>query len=139
MKKMFITTIALAALCTAAIAHPAPPVGVDEPVQSSYLGIPTDRKLDTEMIVHGWVLCIAQSYAERLLLAEKAGLKAAHDAYVALKNEQMCGQFASMRVILESLLPLSGGYTAYEARVELSGVWANAFVIDVEGITLELK
>jgi hypothetical protein len=111
------------------------PAGSDPtPSLISPVTLPPDYKLDTEMVVRNWVLCVSQSFAEKLVHARETGADAALKAYDELKTAKSCGQFAELRVILQAPLyatsiDTGGDARAFEALVNLAGSWASAFVV----------
>jgi hypothetical protein len=91
-------------------------------------------ELDTEIVVHNWVLCISQSVAEQLVEAREESVEKAWSAYGALSEARKCGRFAELRVILQEPLYRSAADSGYDARifgalVSLSDNWASAFVV----------
>jgi hypothetical protein len=91
-------------------------------------------ELDTEMMVHNWVLCVSQAVAEQLVQAREEGAESARSAYESLKQERKCGQFAELRVILQQRLYTSAAESGHDARifgalVNLADNWASAFVV----------
>jgi hypothetical protein len=107
----------------------------DEPAPiATGIGAPILYTLETEMVVHNWVLCVSQPLAEQLAKARDAGPESARSAYASLAGERVCGQFPELRVILQQSLyesPRDAGYDArvFGALVNLSGDWATAFVV----------
>ena len=90
--------------------------------------------LETEMVVHNWVLCVSQPLAEQLVHAREAGVENALHAYAGLASSRSCGQFPELRVILRDPLYASAADAGYDARifaalVNLSGDWASAYVV----------
>lgn len=93
-----------------------------------------DYALETEMVVHDWVLCISQPLAEQLARAREGGVETARHAYDGLASARSCGQFPELRVILQERLYMSPAESGYDARVfgalvNLSGDWASAYVV----------
>jgi hypothetical protein len=93
-----------------------------------------DYVLETEMVVHNWVLCVSQPLAEQLVRAREAGVEPARLAYAGLASARSCGQFPELRVILRESLYVSAAELGYDARVfgalvNLSGDWASAYVV----------
>lgn len=91
-------------------------------------------KLDTERIVRNWVLCISQPLAETLVQARASGIEQAQKAYDQLAAAKACGRFGELRVVLKQSIYASAAASGYDARVfgaevNLSGAWANAFVV----------
>jgi hypothetical protein len=127
----------VAALTLAAPAWAAAPdaLPAEEPAPTATgVGAPIDYALETEMVVHNWVLCVSQPLAEQLAKARNAGPESARSAYTSLAGERACGQFPELRVILQQSLyesPRDAGYDArvFGALVNLSGDWATAFVV----------
>lgn len=98
------------------------------------IGAPIDYALETEMVVHNWVLCVSQPFAEQLARARDTGPEGARSAYAALASARSCGQFPELRVILQKRLYSSAAGSLFDARVfgalvNLSGDWASAFVV----------
>jgi hypothetical protein len=90
--------------------------------------------LETEMVVHGWVLCVSASGAEELARARAQGIENARATYASLSDTRACGQFSELRVILRERLYESGVESDHDARafgalINLSGDWAAAFVV----------
>jgi hypothetical protein len=90
--------------------------------------------LDTEMVVHNWVLCVSAPIAEQLARARTSSIDEARSAYADLSSARSCGQFAELHVILRERLYASaddGGHDTrvFGALVNLSGDWASAFVV----------
>jgi hypothetical protein len=90
--------------------------------------------LETEMVVHNWVLCVSQPLAEQLVRAREVGVENALQAYAGLANSRSCGLFPELRVILRNPLYSSAADAGYDARifgalVNLSGDWASAYVV----------
>jgi hypothetical protein len=93
-----------------------------------------DYALETEMVVHNWVLCISAPLAEQLARARATSLDEARSAYADLAGAKSCGQFPELRVILRERLYSSASGSEHDTRVfgalvNLSGSWANAFVV----------
>jgi hypothetical protein len=91
-------------------------------------------ELETEMVVHNWVLCVSESVAEQLVRAREEGMETALSAYDSLKEERKCGQFAELRVILREPLYKSAAESGHDARVfgalvNLADNWAAAYVV----------
>ena len=98
------------------------------------ISVPIDYALETEMVVHDWVLCVSQPLAEQLARAREAGPDSARTTYADLAGARSCGLFPELRVILQQPLYVSSGDAGYDARVfgalvNLSGDWASAFVV----------
>jgi hypothetical protein len=90
--------------------------------------------LETEMVVHDWILCISASGAEELARARaEEGIASARAAYASLSETRACGQFPELRVILRERLYEGAGpghdARAFGALINLSGDWAAAFVV----------
>lgn len=93
-----------------------------------------DYALETEMVVHNWVLCVSQPLAEQLVRAREAGVGPARQVYEGLASARSCGLFPELRVILRESLYVSAAELGYDARVfgalvNLSGDWASAYVV----------
>ena len=86
--------------------------------------------LDTEMVVHNWVLCVSAPVAEKLARARTSSAGEARSIYAELSSARSCGQFPELHVILRERLYESGDDTrVFGALVNLSGDWASAFVV----------
>lgn len=130
---------AMAGVCFAAPAAwaAAPSAGIETemPMPEAVSAAPaTIYELDTEMVVHDWVLCISQSVAEQLVHAREESIAAGLSAYESLTHERKCGQFAELRVILQESLYASKAESGFDARVfgalvNFSDNWASAFVV----------
>jgi len=114
----------------------AAPVGIesDVPMPKMAAAPANIYELDTEMVVHNWVLCVSQNVAEQLAEAREAGTAEALAAYAGLQHEKKCGRFAELRVILKTPIYKSAAGAGYDARVygalvRLSDNWASAFVV----------
>jgi hypothetical protein len=128
-----IVALTLIAPAAWSAAPDALPVEEPTPVVTG-ISAPIDYALETEMVVHDWVLCISQPLAEQLARAREAGPESARSAYADLAGARSCGVFPELRVILQQPLYVSGGDAGYDARVfgalvNLSGDWATAFVV----------
>ena len=73
-------------------------------LSSPGLAPPIDYSLETEMVVHNWVLCVSQPLAEQLAKAREAGPESARSAYADLAGARSCGKFPELRVILQQSL-----------------------------------
>ncbi len=94
---------------------------------------PLEYQLGTEMVVRDWVLCISRTVAESLVKARAAGVEEALAAYTDLKASKSCGQFSRLRVVLHKSLYASAAddnAQVFSAAVNISGHWANAFVVE---------
>ena len=99
------------------------------------LNAPLQYELGTEVVVHDWVLCVSQAYAETIARARARGADQARTVYSDLAAAKSCGQFPEMHVILhEPVYPdangVGGGAQVFSAAVSLAGRWANAFVVE---------
>lgn len=106
----------------------------DAPARSAAASPIVDYALDREIVVENWVLCVSQRFAEDLVHAREAGPDRAMEAYAGLKAGRSCGQFAELRVILQKRLYELSAASGHDARafsalVNLSGSWANAYVV----------
>lgn len=127
----------VAACMIASFAWAAAPVGIETemPVPEGVASTPARiYELETEMVVHNWVLCVSRTVAEKLVHAREEGADQAWSAYATLKEARKCGQFAELRVILQEPLYVSATESGYDARVygalvSLADNWASAFVI----------
>jgi hypothetical protein len=124
---------AAAILALGSVAFAAAPgdidIDADIPSQTAL-----DYALETEMVVHDWVLCVSQPLAEQLARARAVSLADARSAYAELANARSCGQFPELRVILRERVYASAPDSGHDARVfgalvNLSGDWASAFVV----------
>jgi hypothetical protein len=91
-------------------------------------------RLDTEMTVHNWVLCISADRAESLAKARGEGKAKGAAVYADLQAAKACGLFPEMQVILqqpihEPAAALSTDGHVFGALVKFSGQWARAFVV----------
>ncbi len=98
------------------------------------VSLPPDYKLDTEMVVRNWVLCISRSFAEELALARQTSADAALATYNDLKAAKSCGRFSQLRVILQEPvygdeMGAGGDAMVFQALVDLAGSWASAYVV----------
>ena len=94
---------------------------------------PLDYQLGTEMVVRDWVLCVSQSFAETLARARATGVEEALAAYSDLKASKSCGQFQQLSVVLRKSLYASASEDnaqVFSAAVNISGHWANAFLVE---------
>lgn len=114
----------------------AAPVDEDPspPAASAEISVPPGYALDTEMVVRNWVLCVSQSVAEDLVRARETSVAAALKAYDDFSTAKSCGQFAELRVILQTPLYAASiapgrDAQAFEALVNLTGSWASAYVV----------
>ncbi len=105
----------LASQTWAAAPDSIPVAAVPEaPGQSSGL----NYALETEMVVHDWVLCISASGAEELARARTESLETARATYANLSGTRACGEFPELRVILrEKLYEFRHGFGARLARL----------------------
>ncbi len=99
------------------------------------LNAPLQYELGTEVVVHDWVLCVSQAYAETFARAWASGADQARAAYSDLAAAKSCGRFPEMHVILhEPVYPgandAGDGAQVFSAAVSLAGRWANAFVVE---------
>jgi len=137
LRKSLAVMAALGAACALSLpARAAALVDADpaEPALRSEIAVPGDYALDTEMVVRNWVLCVSQSVAEELVRARETSVAAALKAYDDLRTAKSCGQFAELRVILQTPLygaavDAGGDAQAFEALVNLTGSWASAYVV----------
>ena len=94
----------------------------------------TVYELDTEIVVHDWVLCVSQALAEELVRAREESTEKAWMAFASSKEAKTCGQVAELRVILQERLYVSAATSGHDARafgalVNLTGFWASAYVV----------
>ncbi len=127
----------VAALATPTGAFAAASDVIDEPTPSPAFAAPVtvnDFQLDTEMVVHGWVLCISENSAEKIVKARDGGIDEAIAAYADLKALKSCGQFPELHVILHEPVYQSDPNVDVDARVfaasvNIGGGWPNGFVV----------
>ncbi len=104
------------------------------PKPAPALIVPLEHQMDTEMVVRDWVLCVSQAFAETIAKARAIGPAEALAAYSDLKASKSCGQFSELRVVLHKPLYAADGTQeaaqVFSAAVNISGRWANAFVIE---------
>lgn len=91
-------------------------------------------KLDTEMTVKNWVLCVSERGAESLVKAREESREKGDAVYASLRDGKSCGLFPEMRVILQQSLYEPAPAAAYHARVfdaliQFSGQWAKGYVV----------
>lgn len=128
---------AIAGACLVApLAWAAAPVGLEPepPVPDAAAAAPAIYDLDTEMVVHNWVLCVSRAGAVELVQARQEGVQSAWSAYEALAEARKCGRFAELRVILqEPLYSWTAGSgddaRVFGALVHFADDWASAFVV----------
>ena len=127
-----------AALVVACLASPAWAAAPEEIIASPALeglasGPGKIYELETEMVVHNWVLCVSQAFAEDLVRAREESAEKAVAAYIGFVETRGCGLFPELRVILRERLSAAAG-AGYDARafgalVNLTGDWATAYVV----------
>lgn len=93
-----------------------------------------DYSLDTEMVVHHWILCVSQTVAEELAEARAVSPEKARATYSALEKARTCGRFPELRVILRERVHVSAPGSDQDARVfkalvNLEDQWGSAFVV----------
>ncbi len=130
---------AVAGACAAVPgAWAAAPVGIETELPSADVAVTAPPaslyKLDTEMVVHNWVMCISAAVAEQLARAREQGVDQALSAYEGLREERKCGRFAELRVILQEPLYRSAAESDHDARVfgalvSLADNWASVFLV----------
>jgi hypothetical protein len=129
--------VVVAALAAPSLASAAPGI-TDEPALASGgaaagLGPRADYALDTELVVHDWVLCVSRAMTESLVSAHNDGRRAAARVYADLNAARACGRFAELRVILRERIASAtraGNDTrAFAALVRVADDWATAFVV----------
>ena len=96
--------------------------------------VPTDFELDTELVVHDWVLCVSAASAEAIGRARARGVEEALATYADLKAQKSCGQFPELRVILREAIYRSGpdadrDIRVFGASVNIGSSWPSAFVV----------
>lgn len=100
---------------------------------TSTLISPLEYRLGTEMVVRDWVLCVSRGFAETLAKARAAGVAEALAAYAGLSSSKSCGQFSQLTVVLHESLNASATANVdaqvFSAAVNISGHWANAFLV----------
>ena len=127
----------VAACAVPALAFAAAPVGIEPelPAAEAAAAAPVVLyELDTEMVVHDWVLCASQAFAEQLARAREESAEKAWAAYAELKDARSCGQFAELRVILQERLYASTAESGHGARVfaglvSFSDSWASVYLV----------
>lgn len=132
----FCRAAALLLACLASPAWAAAPeeIAVVDPVLEGVSAGPGKiYELETEMVVHNWVLCVSQTLAEDLVRAREESAEKAVSAYVGFAQAKGCGLFPQLRVILQTRLSTAAG-AGYDARafgalVNLTGDWATAYVV----------
>lgn len=135
-----LATFAISCLAAGWVAAPtaraAAPTGAESEIAPAapHAAAPVPYRLDTEMVVRDWVLCISLASAEKLARAGEAGADAARAAYAGLAGERVCGRFAELSVILREPLYRSSRQSSrdiqvFSAEVSLAGDWASAFVV----------
>lgn len=143
MRKLALHAAAAAALCLmAGPALAAAPDALDGPGAAPRIGMAAisgadPYRLDTEMTVHNWVLCISADRAESLVRARGEGKAKGEAVYSDLKTAKACGIFPEMRVILQQPVYEPAAASAEEghvfgALVKLSGEWAKGFVVSAD-------
>jgi len=110
------------------------PIETSAPAVGAVVPGAIDYALETEMVVHDWVLCVSAPVAEELARARTASVADARSTYAELASARTCGQFPELRVILRERLFAGaddGGHDTrvFGALVNLSGDWASAFVV----------
>ena len=124
------------ALSFSAAAFAAASDGLD-PVSPREAALPMirafDYQLDKELVVHNWVLCVSEPFAETIARARTGSLEEALAAYANLAATKSCGRFSELRVILHRAVYQSTPDVGHDARVfsaavNISGVWADAFL-----------
>jgi hypothetical protein len=91
-------------------------------------------KLETEMTVRNWVLCVSQDGAESLVKAHQAGPEQAKATYASLAAGKACGAFPELRVILEQPVYQPAPSDHYQGRIfdaliKFSDQWAKGYVV----------
>jgi hypothetical protein len=131
----FCRAAALVLACMASPAWAAAPeeIAADPSLYGLVAGPGKIYELETEMVVHNWVLCVSQALAEDLVRAREESAEKAVAAYVGFAEARSCGLFPELRVILRKRLSTSSG-AGYDARafgalVNLTGDWATAYVV----------
>jgi hypothetical protein len=131
-RSLFRLTAVSLACATASLAAAAIPPVVDIPPAPQ--ARTTIYALNTEMVVHDWVLCTSQESAEELVQAREESDESAWSAYVRLRDAKACGQFPELRVILKKPLYRSPEATGHAGRVfgalvHVAKNWASAFLV----------
>jgi hypothetical protein len=135
---------AVAAFCCL-VAHPAlaaAPDVIDAPRAEPRMGLAAiagigPYRLDTEMTVHNWALCISADVATSLVKARGEGKARGDAVYADLRAKKACGIFPELQVILQQRVLDSpsdeiGQAQIFGALVKFSGQWARAFVVSAE-------
>lgn len=91
-------------------------------------------RLDTEMTVHNWSLCISADVAATLVKARGEGKAKGDAVYADLRAKRACGIFPELQVILQQRVldpapDAVGQARIFGALVKFSGQWAKAFVV----------
>jgi hypothetical protein len=134
---------AAAALCLAAApAFAAAPDGLDAAAPAPRAGLAAisgadPYRLDTEMTVHNWVLCISADRAESLVRARGESREKGDAVYADLKAKKACGLFPELQVILQQPVYEPAATSAAEghvfgALIKFSGQWAKGFVVSAD-------
>jgi hypothetical protein len=137
--------LALAAAIASSLAAPAAfgaaIDALDQPARPAIdLAAPfADYKLDTEMVVQNWVVCVSRPTAEEIVNARARSVAEAQKAYAQLKAAKSCGLFRELRVILQQPVYASQPNAGYDARVfgglvKFSGTWAAGYLV-YSGVT----
>ncbi len=131
--------VALAAACCAlaSVSWAAAPDDLPVPASAPAATVAPpigDYALQTQMVVHNWVLCVSEPVAEKLARARVASVDDARAVYADLAKARTCGQFAELNVILREKLFGSASDSSHDTRVfaalvNLSGSWASGFVV----------
>ncbi|MEX0853184.1 MAG: hypothetical protein WD036_07875 [Bauldia sp.] len=130
---LLVTVTTTLGTASAAAPGPAEPAGSPQGLRESTVTV-IDFRLDTEMLVRGWVLCASQAAADAIVSARAGGIAPALKAYDRLREAKSCGRFAELRVILRRPLYQSGSeidrdVRVFGASVNLGGNWASGFLI----------
>jgi hypothetical protein len=129
---------AVAALCVVApagwAAAPDDLAVVTAAPEAAAVSPAIDYALETEMVVHNWVLCVSAPIAEHLAESRATGIESARSAYATVASARSCGRFSELRVILRERLNAFADESGHDTRVfgalvNLSGDWASAFLV----------
>jgi hypothetical protein len=127
------TGAALAAMILggAGAALAAAPVDLDDPAEA---GAPAIYQLDTDLVVHNWVLCVSQASAESLARAREESVAAAEKTYADLAAAKACGKFRKLGVQLHEPLYRTAPGRGVDARVfgalvNIGAGWQSGFVV----------
>ena len=92
-------------------------------------------KLNSEIVVRNWVLCVTRALAEQIVLARQAGETQARIAIAQLQSTRLCAEFPEMTVILHEPVVARSPFVPYAARafsadISIGGQWVSAYVVN---------